>query len=63
MAEGEKKVSESGLRYDDWYLESYARTRIHQTMIRDKVRTEAYRKAIEMSKHLIKVSFSFSLTL
>lgn len=42
---------------DDWYLSSYARTRIHRSMISDRVRTDAYKKAIEMNRHLIKVNF------
>jgi hypothetical protein len=50
------RVTGDPLRYGDWYLEAYKSTRIHQTMIKDKIRTDTYRKAIDFSRHQIKVS-------
>ena len=36
------------------YFDSYTRTNIHRDMIKDDVRTEAYRRAIMQNKHLFK---------
>ena len=36
------------------YFDSYTRTSIHRDMIMDRVRTEAYRRAIMHNKHLLK---------
>ncbi len=38
----------------DYYYGSYSHFNIHEEMIRDKARTEAYKKAIEQNKHLFK---------
>lgn len=39
-------------RYDDSYFESYSFNDIHQVMLQDSVRTEAYRDFIYENKHL-----------
>ena len=35
------------------YFRSYSKTMIHQVMLMDRVRTEAYRDAMQASRHLI----------
>ena len=37
---------------DDYYFDSYAQLSIHEDMIKDSVRTNAYRDAILKNKHL-----------
>ena len=39
---------------DKIYFECYSRTEIHATMIRDNIRTNAYRQAILQNDHLFK---------
>ena len=39
----------------DYYFDSYAHFSIHRQMIKDRVRTEAYRDAILQNRHLFKV--------
>jgi len=36
----------------DYYYGSYSHFNIHEEMIRDKARTEAYKRAIEQNRHL-----------
>jgi type I protein arginine methyltransferase len=36
----------------DYYFGSYSHFNIHEEMIRDRARTEAYKKAIEQNRHL-----------
>lgn len=36
----------------DYYFGSYSHFNIHEEMIRDKARTDAYEKAIKQNKHL-----------
>jgi hypothetical protein len=55
LDDGRTRAAQKELRYGDWYLEYYAKIGTHQTMIKDKVRMDAYRKAIEFSQHRIKV--------
>ena len=50
------RVTGDPLRHGDWYLEAYKSPTIHQSMIKDRVRTETYRKAIDFNQHKIKVS-------
>ena len=38
----------------DYYFDSYAQISIHEEMIKDSVRTNAYRDAILKNKHLFK---------
>lgn len=38
----------------DYYFDSYAHHGIHEEMLKDQVRTSAYRDAIELNKHLFK---------
>ena len=38
----------------DYYFDSYAQLSIHEEMIKDSVRTKAYRDAMLKSKHLFK---------
>ncbi|KAK3985793.1 S-adenosyl-L-methionine-dependent methyltransferase [Cladorrhinum sp. PSN332] len=47
--EGEKK---KGPEEATWYFESYAHNDIHETMLKDTIRTEAYRDFIYANKHL-----------
>ena len=47
--EGEDKETES-----DYYFDSYAQISIHEEMLKDKIRTNAYRDAILKNKHLFK---------
>lgn len=39
-----------------YYSEAYSEIYVHEGMLRDRVRTMAYKRAIEMNKHLFKVS-------
>ena len=47
--EGEEKEPES-----DYYFDSYAQISIHEEMLQDKIRTDAYKDAILKNKHLFK---------
>jgi len=38
----------------DYYFGSYSHFNIHEEMLRDTARTEAYKKAIEQNSHLFK---------
>ena len=45
-----------------YYFEAYSETYVHEGMLRDRIRTMAYKRAIEMNKHLFKVrNISFYL--
>ncbi|KAH6610974.1 s-adenosylmethionine-dependent methyltransferase superfamily domain-containing [Trichoderma cornu-damae] len=48
------KASASGEDRGNYYFESYASNDIHETMLKDAVRTDAYRDFIYHNKHLIK---------
>ena len=49
--------------FEDLYFESYAKTSIHQQMIRDKVRTGTYRNAIIHNKHLFRGKVGYVILL
>lgn len=40
---------------DFYYFDAYSHHAIHEVMLKDKVRTLTYRKAIELNKHLFQV--------
>ena len=40
------EVSAGPVRHEDCYMDSYAHFSIHEEMIKDRVRTDAYRNAI-----------------
>ena len=44
----------AGLDTEGLYFKSYSRTEIHRLMIRDEVRTGAYKNAILHNEHLFK---------
>jgi len=51
---GGEENAENQTDFENLYFESYAKTSIHQQMIRDKVRTGTYRNAIIHNKHLFR---------
>ncbi|KAK4222489.1 S-adenosyl-L-methionine-dependent methyltransferase [Podospora fimiseda] len=50
--EGEKKDEKKAPEEATWYFESYANNDIHETMLKDTIRTEAYRDFIYANKNL-----------
>ena len=48
------KASDEAKNYEEGYFESYSYNDIHQTMLQDTVRTDAYRDFIYGNKHLFK---------
>ncbi|GLJ36355.1 hypothetical protein SUGI_0729770 [Cryptomeria japonica] len=46
-------VSETHAAYDAAYFQAYAHVAVHEEMIKDQVRTETYRAAIEQHQYLI----------
>lgn len=40
---------------DGYYSEAYSELFVHEGMLKDKVRTMTYKRAIETNKHLFKV--------
>lgn len=50
------KVEEMTSR--DYYFDSYAHFGIHEEMLKDEIRTNAYRNSMYHNKHLFKVSNS-----
>ena len=53
--------AENQTDFENLYFESYAKTSIHQQMIRDKVRTGTYRNAIIHNKHLFRGKVSYKV--
>ncbi len=39
-----------------YYFEAYSSLESHEVMIKDSIRTMAYKRAVELNKHLFKVS-------
>eukprot|EP00828_Plagiopyla_frontata_P002876 TRINITY_DN1064_c0_g2_i2.p1 TRINITY_DN1064_c0_g2~~TRINITY_DN1064_c0_g2_i2.p1 ORF type:complete len:365 (-),score=65.66 TRINITY_DN1064_c0_g2_i2:66-1160(-) len=50
--ENKFKVGEGYEKDEDHYFDSYSHFSIHEDMLKDRVRTEAYQKAIYRNKHL-----------
>ena len=54
MLKSNNAVIDDGVATNDYYFDSYAHLAIHEEMIRDSVRTIAYRDAMLKNKHLFK---------
>lgn len=56
IADKEPSTNEVLCEQEGYYYEAYSELMVHEGMLKDNSRTLAYKRAIEMNKHLIKVS-------
>ena len=52
MGGEEQNEANTGHTSRDYYFDSYAHFGIHEEMLKDNVRTNTYREAIEKNKHI-----------